>query len=117
MQAPASTLTVGSAARTRSRRRTRCPRILASGGVGRLEGRDNLALLERHRGLLHDGFIAQQSGLDIDRGPEVAAEYHVLEVQLVSWSHDRHAVALRVEDDRGGGNPPTRAGVSDFDGD
>src|SRR5258705_6111878 len=119
MQAPAITLTVESAPRTRSRRSTRRSRIrgLASGGVWRLEGRDNLALLERHRGLLHDGFIALQSALDVDRGPEVAAEYHVLEMQLVSRSHDRHAGALRIEDDRGGGDAPMRAGGADLEGD
>src|SRR6266852_7085588 len=119
MQAPAITLTVESEAKTRSRRRTRSPRIrgLASGGVWRLDGRDNLALLERHRGLFHDGFIALQSSLDVDRGSEVAAEYHVLEVQLVSRSHDRHAGALRIEDDRGGRDSPVRAGGADLEGD
>src|SRR5712691_6202332 len=119
MQAPAITLTVESAPRARNRRRTRSPRIrgLASRGVWRLDGRDNLAFLERHRGLLHDGFIALQSGLDVDRGPEVAAEYHVLKVQLASRSHDRHAGALRVEDDRGGRDPPVRAGGADLEGD
>src|SRR6266581_2733316 len=118
MQAPDITLTVESAARTRSRRRTPRSRIrgLASGGVWRLDGRDNLALLERHRGLLHDGLIALQSGLDVDRGPEVAAEYHVLKVQLVSRSHDRHAGALRVEDDRGGRDSPGRTGGADLEG-
>src|ERR1700682_4157261 len=119
MQAPAITLTVESAARPGSWRRSRSPRIrgLASGGVWRLDGRDNLALLERHRGLFHNGFIALQPGLDVDRGPEVAAEYHILKVQLVSRSHDRHAGALRVEDDRGGRNSPVRAGGADLEGD
>src|SRR5712692_5945044 len=119
MQAPASTLTVESAARTRSRRRTRSPRIreLASGGVWRLDGRDNLTFLERHRGLFHDGFIALQSGLDVDRGSEVAAEYHVLKVQLVSRSHYCHAGALRIEDDRSRRDSPVRAGGADLEGD
>src|SRR6266850_5553786 len=118
MQAPAITLIVESAPRTRSRRRTRSSRIrgLASGGVWRLDGRDNLALLERHRGLFHDGFIALQSGLDVDRGSEVAAEYYVLKVQLVSRSHDRHAGALRVEDDRGGRDSPVGTGGADLEG-
>src|SRR2546426_5995361 len=119
MQASAITLTVESATRTRSRRRTWSPRIrgLASGGAWRLDGCDNLALLERHRGLFHNGFIALQPGLDVDRGSEVAAEYHVLKVQLVSRSHDRHAGALRIEDDRGGRDSPARAGGADLEGD
>src|SRR2546422_5622854 len=119
MQATAIALTVESAPRTRSRRRTRSSRIrgLAPGGVWRLDGRDNLAFLERHRGLFHDGFIALQSGLDVDRGPEVATEYHVLKVQLVSRSHDRHAGALRIEDDRGGRDSPVRTGGADLEGD
>src|SRR6266478_10154055 len=119
MQAPAITLTVESAAKTRSRQRTRSSGIrgLASGGVWRLDGRDNLALLERHRGLFHDGFIALQSSLDVDRGPEVAAEYHVLKVQLVSGTHDRHTGALRIEDDRGRRDSPARAGGADLEGD
>src|SRR5436189_189099 len=108
MQAPVITLTVESAARARSWRRTPSSRIreLVSGGIWRLDRRDNLALLERHRGLLHDGFMTLQSSLDVDRGPEVTAEDHVLKVELASRFHDRHAGALRVEDDRGGRNSP-----------
>src|SRR6266851_3989248 len=123
MQAPAIALTVESAARTRKRRRTRRPRMLdlgsrgalAAGGGRRLDGRDNLALLERHGGLFHDGFIALQPALDVDRRPEVPAEYHVLEVQLVSRTHDRNAGALGIEDDGGGRHSPVRAGGGDLE--
>src|SRR5580704_6673249 len=120
MQAAAVTLTVESAARPRSRRRTRPPRIrglISSGGAWRLDWRNDLALLERDRGLLHDGFMAFQSALDVDRGPEVAPEDHVLKVQLIARSYDRDAGALRIEDDRGGRHAPARAGGADLEGD
>src|SRR5262249_4370651 len=104
MQPPAITLRVASAPRTRSRPRHCRNRIrtLAPRWVLRGDRRDKLALLEGHRGLLHDRFVALQSGLDVDRGPEVPAELHRLKVRFVSRPHDRHPGAVRVEDDRGG---------------
>src|SRR5712691_6691104 len=104
MQPPAITLTVASAARMQSRSRN-CQhrtRVLAPRRVLRCERRDKLALLQGHRGLLHDRFVALQSGLDVDGGREVPAEPHRLKVQCVSLSDDRDPGALRVEDDRGG---------------
>src|SRR2546425_9517358 len=112
MQPPVITLTVASAPRTRSRPRN-CrnrTRELAPGRVLRCERRDKFALLKGHGGLLHDRFVAMQSGLDVDGGPEIPAELHLLKVQFVSRPHDRARGALRVEDDRGGRNPPVRAG-------
>src|SRR5213596_2119904 len=117
MQPSAITLTVASALRTRSwprncRNRTRA---LAPRRVLRCDRRDKFALLKGHRGLLHDRFVALQSGLDVDGGPEVPAELHLLKVQFVSRPHDGDPGALRVEDDRGGRNPPVRAGGPDLE--
>src|SRR5262245_6900852 len=99
MQPPAITLRVPTAPRTRSRPRNRRNRIraLAPRWVLSCDRRDKLALLEGHRGLLHDRFVALQSGLDVDGGPQVPAELHRLKVQCVSRPHDRHPGALRVE--------------------
>src|SRR6266404_867437 len=99
MQPAASTLIVESAARaTRGRRDG--GRTSPSRRVARLDGLDNLALLERYGGLRHDRFVTVQSGLDIDRSAEITADHDVLKVQLVSRPHDHHPGALRVEDHR-----------------
>src|SRR5258705_3620434 len=112
MQPPAMTHTAHSAARTaRGRSRLRRDRIRGSAPRRALgfDGRDTLALLEGHRRLLHDRFVALQSGLDVDRGPEVATEHYLLKTQRVFRLHDRDPGALRVEDDPGDGHPPARA--------
>src|SRR2546429_6537628 len=119
MQPPAMTHTAPSAARTaRGRSRLRPDRIRGSApGRGlRFDGRDTLAFLEGHRRLLHDRLVALQSGLDVDRGSEIATEHHLLKTQRVSCPHDRDAGTLRVEDDRGGWHPPVWAGRRDLEG-
>src|SRR5258708_22326722 len=91
-----------------------CARASALRRLLRLHRLNNLTLLEGHRGLAYDRFVAMQSGLDVDRGPQVTAEDHRLEMQLVSRAHDRDAGALRIEDDRGRRNPPVRAAGADL---
>src|SRR6266850_6365610 len=110
MQPEAIPHTAHSAARTaRGRSRLRWDRIRsAPGRVLGFDGRDTLAFLEGHRRLLHDRLVALQSSLDVDRGPEVATEHHLLKTQCVSCPHDYDPSALRVEDDRGGRHPPVR---------
>src|SRR5437870_13711925 len=104
MQPPAMAHTAHSAARTvRGRSRLRPDRIRGSspGRVLGFDGRDTLALLERHCRLLHDRLVALQSGLDVDRGPEVATEHYLLKAQRVSRPYYRDPAALLVEDDSG----------------
>src|SRR3989454_10259691 len=120
MQPPAMIHTAHSAARTaRDLSRPRRDRIrgLAPGRALGFDRRDTLALLEGHRRLLHDRLVALQSSLDVDRGPEVATEHHLLKTQRVLWPHDRDPGALRVEDDRGGWYPPVRARRRDLERD
>src|SRR5882724_12680438 len=120
MQPPAMTHAAHSAARTaRDWRRLRRDRIRGSAPrrVLGFDRRDTLALLEGHRRLLHDRLVAPQSRLDVDRGPEVATEYHLLKTQRVSRSHDRDPGALRIEDDRAGWHPPVRARRRDLERD
>src|SRR5215831_12228522 len=90
-QPSAIALRLTSAAKAHSRprhSRTRT-RALAPRRVLRCKRRDKLALLEGHRGLLHDRFIALQSGLDVDSGPEVPTELHRLKMQGVARLYDR----------------------------
>src|SRR3989449_9771346 len=120
MQPPAITLTIARAAGTtysRPRSWRDRTRRSATRRVLRLDGGNNLALLERHGGLLHDRLVALKSGLDVDCGPEVAADHPLLKAQFVSRPHDRDLGALRVEDDRGGRNPPARPGGRDLEAD
>src|SRR5262245_64216528 len=124
MQPASRRLRVMNTGRTTSRRprngRWRgpgCARASALRHLFRLDRLDNLTLLEVHGRLAHDRFVALQSGLDVDRGAEVPADRHLLKVQLVFRAHDRYAGALRVEDDRGRGNPPVSTGGTDLEAD
>jgi hypothetical protein len=65
--------------------------------------------LKRHRGLLHNNFVAVQSSLDVDRHSEVPAENHILKVQFVSLPDDDNARAFRIENECSGRNPPASA--------
>src|SRR5437016_1869649 len=116
MHPPATTLTAEKAART-THRRPRRPRARtrtsASGGMWRLDRRDHAAFLERHRRLLDDGLVAVQSGLHVDRNPEVPTQHHRLKMQFVSRANDHDPGALPVEDDGGGWHAPVRAGRGD----
>src|SRR2546430_14677919 len=118
MQPPAITLTAENAART-TLRRPRCPRdrtrASASGGMPRLDRRDHPAFLERERGLRHDGFVAVQSGLHVDRSPEVPTQHHWLKMQFVSRADDGDPGALPVEDDGGGWHAPAGARRCDLE--
>src|SRR6266581_3768924 len=120
MQPPVMIHTAHSPAKT-ARGRPRYPRAgIGGSATGRVLGfdrRDTLALLERHRRLLHDRLVALQSSLDVDRGPEVATEHHLLKTQCVSRAHDHDPCALRIEDDRGGWQPPARAPRRDLERD
>ena len=82
-------------ARAGRRRGPRCTRASALRRLLRLDRLDNLTLLERHRGLADDRFIAVQSGLDVDCGPQVTAA-PTSKVQLSP--PDRHWVpcALKI---------------------
>src|SRR5213594_2187628 len=111
MQPPARRLRLETPAR-RTRRRT------GRSASGRRRGRygiDRLTFLERDRRLLDDLFVALEAGLDVDHGPQVAAEHDLLEVQLVAGSHEVDPGSLSIEDERGGGDPPPCAGGSDFE--
>src|SRR5437879_13866312 len=100
MQPPAMIHTAHSAARTaRDLSRPRRDRIrgLAPGRALGFDRRDTLALLEGHRRLLHDRLVALQSSLDVDRGPEVATEHHLLKTQRVLCQIGRASCRERVE--------------------
>src|SRR5258708_2071120 len=104
MQPASNRLRLKTARRTTSYRRRAaqrveplCARASALRRLLRLDWLNNLTLLEGHRGLAHDRFVAMQSGLDVDRGAEVPANRHLLKVQFVFRPDDRHPRALRVE--------------------
>src|SRR5947209_20482724 len=111
MQPPARRLRLETPAR-RTRRRT------DRSASGRRRGRygiDRLTFLERDRRLLDDRFVALEAGLDVDYGPQVAAEHDLLEVQLVAGYHEGDPGCLGIEDERGGGGPPPCAGWRRFE--
>src|SRR5258708_37698930 len=67
---------------------------------------DNLTLLKCHGRLQDNHFLSLQSRLDIERLAEVATDLDALEMDGVIRPDDRHAAALRVEDDRGRRHAP-----------
>src|SRR2546428_10134448 len=116
MQPAPIALTAERAARKQSRSANwrECTRGLAARRGFRLDRVNKLTLLKRHGGLAHYKFVAAQSGLDVDRGAQVPAERHVLKVQFVSRTDDRHPGSLRVENNRSGRNPPAGPGGADL---
>src|SRR5262245_13988497 len=70
---------------------------------------DNLAFLQRYRGLENDRLPSGQPTLDVDGVTEVSPDLHVVKADRVPVRNRRDARTLRVEEDRGCGNPPPRA--------
>src|SRR5437660_5963651 len=96
MQPPAITPTADNAARA-THCRPRLPRertrASASGGMWRLDRRDHAAFLERHRGLLHDGFVAVSPGCTADETPKSRPSTTRWKFRFVSAAKVRNPVA------------------------
>src|SRR5260370_41172912 len=78
---------------------------------------DNLTLLKGDGRLQDNHLLSLQARLDIERLAKVATDLDALKVDGVIRPDDRHAAALRVEDDRGRRHAPPSAGWRRLAGD
>src|SRR5438105_3444754 len=75
----------------------------------RLDGRNDLSILERNIGLLDERLITLQPGLYVDRVAKIPPHDNLLHVQFVIRPHEHDLRAFGIEDQRGGRDLPTLA--------